>query len=83
MKESIIKFTKPRYEKQITFSIQEYLNLIRTCQHLRGCLSKTTTNPEAEKFFAASLDVLLAEVTEGTDAHLCSLIKKEQEEKQE
>ena len=80
MQEEIIMFTKPRFEKRVTFSIQEYLNLIRTCKHLRGCLAKTTESREAEQFFASSLDVLLAEVTEGTDAHLCSLIEKEQEE---
>ena len=80
MQEEVVMFTKPRFEKRLTFSIQEYLNLIRTCKHLRGSLAKTTESLEAEQFFASSLDVILAEVTEGTDAHLCSLIKKEQRE---
>lgn len=69
----------PKFNVQLILSVQEYLNLTRFCSIVRDNADRLSDKKDAQIFIKEAVEVVLVDVTENTDAHLCYLIKRETE----
>lgn len=67
----------PKFNAQLTMSVQEYLNLIRVLSVVRNKANSISDDKLFVSFIKETVEVVLENVTDGTDAHLCHLIKLE------